>query len=299
MAKTYHPLTYLLLIDVPEAHQRKFHEAVWCLDRCTSCLSATGVSNHLDEAIKLEADRLRALNKEFYLKSIFQMMVYSSCCCLAKMPNQSDALKFQTIAAFIKYKLNYSLQNKHLSEFPEDYCLTFYKLTPHLLHILELTLAELGRRWHTKSKAELKLPQKELTEKMATSLGLLTECEALISKKSGNLIAQKKKGLTVLNDKVRGLVASHNVEYYTLKKNEIDLCNVMLGPNATKRMPLIVTKLRLEYENKVLSNREKKSKLALFEEQGLKLKKIAEAYIEVEKKIKYTKATLNKLELML
>lgn len=72
----------------------------------------------------------------------------------------------------------------------------------------------------------------------------------------------------------------------------------MLGPGAIENMPKVVEKLKSEYTDQVKSNKEKVQRLELYESLGPAFKKLASACIEMEKKIKYTRATLNQLESM-
>lgn len=72
----------------------------------------------------------------------------------------------------------------------------------------------------------------------------------------------------------------------------------MLGPGGIDNMPKVVEKLKIEYTDKVKSNKEKVQRLELFESLGPEFKKLASAYLDLEKKIKYTRVTLNQLDSM-
>jgi HAUS augmin-like complex subunit 4 len=72
----------------------------------------------------------------------------------------------------------------------------------------------------------------------------------------------------------------------------------MLGPGGVDNMPKVVEKLKVEYTDQVASNKAKAQKLDLYESLGPEFKKLASAFLDLEKKIKYTRVTLSQLESM-
>jgi len=82
------------------------------------------------------------------------------------------------------------------------------------------------------------------------------------------------------------------------RKNELEICKQLLGPNGPENLPVILTKLKQEYENQVKRNEDKRHRLELFEGLGPDYRKVTDKYLDMEKKIRYTKITLDQLDVM-
>ncbi|XP_059491045.1 uncharacterized protein LOC132205786 [Neocloeon triangulifer] len=297
-SSSYHPLTNLLLLDTSDDKKKKYQHAVLSLDRCAQSLSSTGISKNLEIAIRNASVENAELCKDLVGKRIFLSCLEKSA---LELKESADPIIHHDAKNLYAYLLTSNDSSQRLMQLmgvqiPKP------DLNPRTVHILQLLMGEkikeMMNLYTIYNPTRMTTLQIDVRNKVLKIFDLLNHCSKVLDKNTNKAMSNEKKKLAILHDKTRVLMKQHQLQYFTLKKHQIEICQKMLGPQGPENMQMILAKLKHEHEEKVKSNEEKKKRLELFEGLGAEYKILAEKYAELEKKIKYTKMSLNQMESM-